>query len=133
MIKRLSFFYLASALACADPAGRMQGRAPDGVAVYACGPELQALLNERGFPLSGSLLSSEIRQSRKLVPMKDGSFCLEGLSPGRYYVESPPLYCYGDNPAIDSIFAGGGCVYFKHRQSQLVEVVAGQTTQVDFP
>lgn len=119
------------ALACASPSGQIQGSLSElqsQVAVYPCSPELQAVIEEHGLPMRGSAAA---RASRILVPVQEGHFRLDNLAPGRYYVESPPLYYPGENPSIDQIFAGGGCVYFPHRQSRLVEVVAGQTTEVE--
>lgn len=118
------------ALACAGPSGHLQGSATQPVAVYPCGPELQAVLDEHGLPLHGSAAPADARTSRIIVPLTEGHFRLEGLAPGRYYVESPPLSYPGDDAFIDQIFAGGGCVYFSHRQSQLIEVVAGETAEV---
>ncbi len=131
-MKKSAFFSLifGLALACAAPPGHLQGSAPGPVAVYPCGPELQAVLEEHGLPMHGSAAPAQARASRIIVPLKEGHFRLEGLAPGRYYVESPPLYYPGDEAFIDQIFAGGGCVYFAHRQSQLIEVVAGQTAEV---
>lgn len=120
------------ALASAGPGGGLHGRASLPVAIYPCSPELQAALDEHGLPVHGSAVTQAARATRVVPPLQDGRFRLEGLAPGRYYVETPPLYFPGDNPDIDNIFAGGGCVYFAHRRSQLVEVVAGENAEVNF-
>lgn len=100
-------------------------------AFYPCSPELQRCLDQYGLPLHGSAAPAGARSSRILVSQVDGKFCLQGLAPGRYYVESPPLYYPGDHPSIDRIFAQGGCVYFAHRQSKIIEVLPGQTIELD--
>jgi hypothetical protein len=112
MLKYLAFFLLCG-LAWAAPTGRIQGSASHPVAVYRVDESLQADLS-----------------SKRLLPV--GDFALEGLAPGRYQLESPPVYLPGENAAIDSIFAGGGCVYFERTTTRVVEVEPGQTTRVEF-
>ena len=100
------------------------------IALYPCTNYLTHFLEQRGLPMSDAV-EFQVRTHRRLVDLKQGRFAVSDLKPGRYYLESPPLYNLGDNPSIDRIFSEGGCVYFASRRAKIIEVSANSLTEVE--
>lgn len=110
-MRKATFFvlFLCAGSAFAEPTGWLEGRAPGA---------LVALYGKEG--------------KRTLLPVVEGRFRAEALTPGCYALECPPSCLPGDNASVDEIFAGGGCVYFERSLRRQVEVVADRGAEVNF-
>jgi hypothetical protein len=96
------------------------------VALYPCTDYFQEYLDLRARldsePHRSATIDDRARRCRLVSEVSDGRFEFAGLKPGRYYVESPAMSLYGDSPAVDQIFADGGCVYFQASRGAVIEI-----------
>lgn len=120
----------------------LQGVTPTGVtykettvAIYPCLEHFQQFLDLKdrlnSQPDSSASIDLRAWRVRRVTQAKDGRFKFSQLKPGRYYVQSPAVYNPGDDPRIDAIFVGGGCVYFQRSVGKTVEVKGEGSSQVD--